>query len=109
MPLIPVSLCKRHDLSKHELSPSEMNINSASAISIGYQHIAEKEEAKQGERYNSLTRGSCSGKLPNGNICLHVSLLFCKGCSRFNKKVYYCRNVCPNCFETHHYSLVCIP
>ena len=25
------------------------------------------------------------------------------------KKVYYCRQVCRNCFETHHDSLICIP
>ena len=41
---------------------SDMTLNSASSISIGSQHIAKKEEAKQGGRYNRLTRGYCSGK-----------------------------------------------
>ena len=40
-----------------------MTLNSASSISIGSQHIAEKEEAKQGGRYNTLlevtVQGSC--------------------------------------------------
>ena len=45
-----------------------MTLNSASSISIGYQHISEKEEAEQGWRYNSLTKGCCSGKLPDGDI-----------------------------------------
>ena len=87
----------------------DMTLNSASTISIGSQHIAEKEEAKQGGRYNSLTRGYCSGKLPNGNICLQRSLWFCKIYHRFNKKVYYCRQVRRNCFEMYHDSLVRIP
>ena len=53
---------------------SDMTLNSASTISIVYQHFSKKEEAKQGGRYNRLTRGYCSGKLPNGNRCLQISL-----------------------------------
>ena len=66
---------------------SDMTLNSASTISIGSEHISEKEESKQGGRYNRLTRGYCSGKFTNGNICLQRSLWFCNGCNRFNKKV----------------------
>ena len=66
---------------------SGMSLSSASSISIGYQHMIKKEEAKQGGRYNRLTKGYCSGKLHNGNRCLHRSLYFCKVCNRFNKKV----------------------
>ena len=36
---------------------SDINLNSASSISIGSQHISEKEEAKEGGIYNRLTRG----------------------------------------------------
>ena len=72
---------------------SDMTLNSASPISIGSRHIAEKLEAKQGGRYNRLTRGYFSGNLPNRNIRLEISLWFLKGCNRFNKKVYYCRQV----------------
>ena len=35
----------------------DMTLNSASSISIGSQHIAEKEEANQGGIYNRLNRG----------------------------------------------------
>ena len=34
---------------------SDMNLNTASTISIGSEHISEKEEAKQGGRYDRLT------------------------------------------------------
>ena len=109
MPFMPIRLYKRHDLSKNKFSPSDMTLNSASTISIGSQHIAEKEEAKQGGGYNRLTRGFCSGNLPNENRCLQRSLWFYKGCNRFNKKVYYCRQIRRNFFETHHDSLVRLP
>ena len=33
---------------------------------IGSQPISEKEEDREGGRYNRTTRGYCSGKLPNG-------------------------------------------
>ena len=85
---------------------SDMTLNSASTISIGSEHIAKEEEAKQGGRYNRLTIGYCSGKLPNGKICLQRIIWFCKGCNRFNKKVYYCQKVHHHCFEIHHDSLV---
>ena len=88
----------------------DMTLNSASSISIGSQHIAQKEEAKQGGRYNRLTRCYCSGKLPNGKRCLQIRLWFCKGCNGFNnKRVYYCQQVHRNCFEMRHDSLVRIP
>ena len=86
-----------------------MTLNSASSISIGSKHISEKEEAKHGGRYSRLTRGYFSGKLPNEKICLHIKLWFCKGCDRFNKKVYYCQKVHRNCFEIHHDSLIYLP
>ena len=64
MPFVPIRLYKRHDLSLNKLSLSDMTLNSASSISIGSQHIAEKEEAEQGGIYNRLTlevpvQGSC--------------------------------------------------
>ena len=88
---------------------SDMTLNIYSTIYIGYHNIAKKEEAKQGGRYNGLTRGYCSGKFPNGKRCLQRSLWFCKVCNSFNKKVYYCRQVRRNFFETHHDSLVSLP
>ena len=73
-------------------------------------HIFPKKKAKLGGRYNRLTRGYCSRKLPNGKRCLHRSLWFCNGCHGFNnKKVYYCRHVHRNCFGMHHDSLVRLP
>ena len=39
-----------YDLSEKKLPPSDITLNSASSISIGSQHIAEKEEANQGGR-----------------------------------------------------------
>ena len=47
MPFMPITLYKRYGLSKKKLPPSDMTLNSASSISVGSQHIAEKEEAKQ--------------------------------------------------------------
>ena len=41
---------KRNDLSENKLPPSDITLNSASSISVGSNHIAEKEEAKQGGR-----------------------------------------------------------
>ena len=41
---------------------------------IGYQHTAVKEEAREGGRYNRTVRGYCNVRLPNGNICLGRSL-----------------------------------
>ena len=87
----------------------DMTLNSASSISLEYRNISKKEESKEGGRYNRLARGYCSWKLDNGNICLDRSLWFCKGCNRFNRKVYYCRQVRRNCFETYHDSLVRLP
>ena len=61
-----VSTCHALNFSSC-ISPSEaastisyMTLNSASTISIGSENISEKEEAKEGERYNRLTRGYCS-------------------------------------------------
>ena len=88
---------------------SYMTLNSASIISIGSEHIYKKEEAKYGGRYNKLSRGYCSGKLPNGKRCLQKSLWFCKGCNRLNKMVYYCQLVHSNCFEMHHDFLIRLP
>ena len=82
---------------------SDLTQNSAS-------HFAEKQKAKLGGRYNRLTRGYCSRKLPNGKRFLQRSLWFCNGCNGFNnKRVYYCRHVHRNCFGMHHDSLVRLP
>ena len=50
MPFMPIRLYKRYDLSENKLPPSDITLNSASSISVRSQHIAEKEEAKQGGR-----------------------------------------------------------
>ena len=82
---------------------SDLTQNSASRFS-------EKQKANLGGRYNRLTRGYCSRKLPTGKRCLQRSLWFCNGCNGFNnKRVYYCRHVHRNCFGMHHDSLVCLP
>ena len=88
---------------------SEITLNSALSISIGSQHISKREEAREVGRYSRLTREYCSGRLPIGKRCLKRSLWFCKGCNRFNKKTYYCRQVGRDCFGTHHDSLVRLP
>ena len=56
-----VSTCRSLNFSSC-ISPSAavstisgMTLNSASSISIGYQYITKKEEAKQGGRYDRLT------------------------------------------------------
>ena len=82
---------------------------SASSIYIGYQNIAEKEEAREGGRYNRLTRGYCPGRLTNGKRRLKRSLWFCKECNSFNKQMYYFRQVGRDCFTTHHKSLIRLP
>ena len=82
---------------------------SASSISIGYQHIYEIGEAIEGVRYNRLTRGYCSGSLPNVKIHLKRSLWFYKGCNRFNNKTYYFQQVGRDFFVMNHDSLVRLP
>ena len=77
-----VSTCRALHLSSC-ISPSaaastiyDIALNSASSISIGYQHIAEREEATEGGIYKRLTRGYCSGSFTNGKICHNRSLWF---------------------------------
>ena len=41
---------------------------------IGYQHTAVKEEAREGGRYNRAVRGYCNVMLPNGKRCLGKSI-----------------------------------
>ena len=55
----------------------DITINSASSLAytsatstIGSQHTAEKEGAREGGRYNRTTGGYCKGRLPNGKRCL---------------------------------------
>ena len=68
--------------------------------------FTKKKKLNRGGVYNRLTRDYCPGKFNNLNRCLQISLWFCKVCNRFNKKVYYCRQVRCNCFETHYDYLV---
>ena len=44
-----------------------------------------------------LTRGYCSGKLPNEKRCLQISLWFCKGCNRLNNYDELVDNSTPSC------------
>ena len=114
-----VSTCRAlHFSSSASLSTevstiSELTLNSALssastlvASTIEYQHTALKEGAREGGRYNRTARGYCQGRLPNGKSCLKRTLLFCNGCTRFNKKTYYCKQVGLDCFATHLDSLV---
>ena len=65
---------------------------------IGSQHIAVKEEARERRRYNRAVRGYCNVRLPNGKICLSRFLCFYNGFNiRFNRITYYCKQVgCDN-------------
>ena len=78
-------------------------------FTIGYQHNAEREEAREGVRYNRTFRGLCSSRLTNGNRFMNIILWFCNLCDRFNKKTYYFQQVGRDCFAIHHDSLVLIP
>ena len=49
-------------------------------------HILLKKGAEKGRKYNSTVRDYCNGRLPSGRICLNQTLLFCSGCTNFNKK-----------------------
>ena len=71
--------------------------------------ILPKKKKLNREVDNRLTRCYFSGNFPNGNICLQIIIWFWKECNRLNKKVYCCWQVCSNCFETHHDSLVNLP
>ena len=60
---------------------SDITLNSASSTSytsvtstIGSQHTTEREEAREGGRYNRIFRGYCSGSLPNRKRCLKRTL-----------------------------------
>ena len=60
---------------------------------IGYHSTAEKEGARKGGRHKKNAGGYCNGSLPNGNICLNITLWFFNGCNMFNKKTYNCQQV----------------
>ena len=61
---------------------------------IGSQHTAVKEEAREGGRYNRAVRGYCDVSLPNGNICLSRYICFYDGfIIRFKRITYYCKQV----------------
>ena len=68
------------------ISPSAAVSTISDLTQSSASHFSEKEEAKLGGRYNRLTRGYCSWKLPKGKICLQRSLWFCNGCHGFNNK-----------------------
>ena len=92
------------------ISPSAAVSNISDLTQSSASHFSEKEEANLGGRYNRLTRGYCSRKMPNGKRCLQRSLWFCNECRGFNnKRVYYCRHVHRNCFAMHHDTLVHLP
>ena len=46
--------------------------------------------------------------LSNGKRWLKRILWFWNECNRFNKKMYYCRQVGHDCFSIHHDSLICL-
>ena len=46
---------------------------------IGSQHTAEKEGAREGGRYNRTTIDYCNGGLPNGKRCIKRNLVFYNG------------------------------
>ena len=73
---------------------------------VGFQYTAEKEGSKEGGRYNRTARGYCIGRLHNGRRCPKITLWFYNGCTRFNKKAYYCKNFGRDCFTTYLDSLV---
>ena len=64
---MPIRLYKRHDLRKNKLSPSDMTLNSASTISIGSEHIAEKKKLSREEDITGLLevtfQGSCLNEI----------------------------------------------
>ena len=64
-----VSTCRSLKFST-SFSPSAAVSNISDLTQSSASHFAEKEEAKMGGRYNRLTRGYCSSKLPNRNRCL---------------------------------------
>ena len=81
---------------------------------IGSQHTAVKEEAREGGKYNRAVRGRCDVRLPNGKRCLGRSLCFYNGFTiRFNRITYYCKQVGHDYFASHletiiqHRSHVC--
>ena len=88
--------CSSHYPSTAASTIYNITINSALSISytlvsftIVYQHNAEREEAREGVRYNRTFRGLCSGSFINGNRFMNIFLWFFNLCDRFNKKTYY--------------------
>ena len=74
---------------------------------IGYQHTAVKEEAREGGRYNRDVRGYFNVRLPGGKRCLGRSLCFCNGFTiRFNRITYYCKQVGHDYFASHLETLI---
>ena len=93
-------------ISRHILNRVSSADSILGASTIGSQHTAEKEIAKKRGRYNQTVRGYYNGRLPNGRRCLKRTLLFCNGCTKFNKKAYYCTHLGHDFFATHLDSLI---
>ena len=74
---------------------------------IGSQHTAVKEEAREGGRYTRAVRGYCNVRLPNGKRCFGTSLCFYNDITiRFNMITYYCKQVGHDYFASHIETLI---
>ena len=62
--------------------------------------------AKWRVRYTSTVWGQCNGKLHNGRICVEITIWFYNGCTRINKKFYYCTHLGHESFSNHIDSLI---
>ena len=83
---------KRKNLRrKVTINSISLSASTLADCTIGSQYITEKETAKEGGRYNSTARCYYNGGLPNGRICLKITLWFLNVCNRFNKKACYCK------------------
>ena len=70
-----VSTCRSLQFSTY-ISPSAAVSNILDLTQSSASHFSEKEEANLGGRYNRLTGGYCSRKLPNRKRCLQRRLWF---------------------------------
>ena len=86
--------------STHVSTISDITLNVASssystlvAYTIDSLHTDEKYGDKHGIICNRTVRGCYNVRLPNGSICLNITLWFWNLFNKFNKKAYYCKKL----------------
>ena len=100
--------CSTKDSTISDLTiPSVFSSDSyLSTSTIRSRNTVNKAATRKGGKINRNIRCYCSGRIPNGKRYLKITLWFCNVCSKFNKKVCYCKLLGRDCFENHKVSFL---